>query len=202
MAGGFTRVGEQAEVLPLTRNVPERPAVDRRTAEDAPTDLQQRDRRSDSGDSGGGRVTDALVPRLVNESVNIWCAKLAVAFQRQIDAATIKVYREALADVPPWAIEAAGLRLTRTGGDFFPSAARWHQLAEEAVSARDRATIATPAKFEHECAECRDSGWCDVDRDGRSVCIPCTCRPWNPAYKRMTIASRKVTGKSEKDGGA
>lgn len=135
--------------------------------------------------------TEALIPRAVNEAVDKWCGKLAVAFQRQIDVGTIKVYREALADLPTWAIEAGGLALIRKGGDFFPTAAKWHAAAEDALEQQRKALIATPAKSVHECETCRDTGWADVEKDGKSYVVPCTCRPWNGQYQKMTASSRK-----------
>lgn len=119
-------------------------------------------------------------------------ARMAVAFQRDIDAATIRIYRETLADLPLWAIEASELELRRTGGTFFPSAAVWHQKAAAHIEDKRREMLSRPASPEFECSECRDTGWVDVQREDRNVCIPCSCRPRNTNYQRMTANSRKA----------
>ena len=119
-------------------------------------------------------------------------AQLAVAFQRHIDVATVRVYRETLSDLPEWAIEAAALTLRRNGGTFFPPAPVWHRVAEDMVADRSRAVLTQRRTQDgYECEHCRDTGWCDVDRDGRNVCIPCSCRATNANYRRLTASSRK-----------
>lgn len=60
-----------------------------------------------------------------------------------------------------------------------------------------RALIASPVTDEP-CHECRDTGWADVERDGHSWCIPCSCRPTNTNYQRMTAASRKAQNEEVK----
>lgn len=137
-------------------------------------------------------MSTALVPKELKDTIDRWCAKLAVSFQRKIDAATIQEYREALADLPAWAIEAAGLELKRKGGEFFPTTAKWHQLADAAIEAKRKELISNPVR-EQECEQCRDTGWVDVTQlDGRDVVVPCSCRPTNTNYQRMTAASRKA----------
>ncbi len=144
-------------------------------------------------------MTTGLFQPPPSAAVDRCTAELAVAFQRQIDAGTIKIYRETLSDLPLWAIQEAALRLRRKGGEFFPPAPVWHQVAEEVIAERLRETLARPRHDESpECDECRDTGWCDVDRDGRSVCVPCSCRATNANYQRMTASSRKAQNEEVK----
>ena len=133
-----------------------------------------------------------LVSKATLDAIDKCTARLAVAFQRPIDAATVRVYRETLADLPIWAVEAAELQLRRSGGDFFPSASRWHQVADLLIGDKQRALLSQQSRADHECADCRDRGWVDVIKGGREVCIPCSCRPHNTAYQRMTLTSRKT----------
>jgi len=127
------------------------------------------------------------------DAIDKCIARLAVAFQRQIDAATVKVYRDTMSDLPLWAIEAGELQLRRKGGTFFPSAPEWHAAAQQAITGREHEVMTTKpsAPDVYECQECRDTGWGEVDRDGKTVCLPCTCRQWNTTYRRNTISSRK-----------
>ena len=120
-------------------------------------------------------------------------ARLAVAFQRQIDAATMRIYRETMSDLPLWAIEGAELVLRRKGGTFFPSAASWHQAAEALVVDRQRESLTQPASDAlYECETCRDQGWAAVTRgDGSEAFLICSCRPTNSRYQRMQVGGRK-----------
>jgi len=138
-------------------------------------------------------MTQTLVLPADAKAIDTCTAELAVAFQRQIDAATVKIYRETMSDVPLWAIQEAALTLRRKGGAFFPTAPEWHRVAEQLIQDRTREALASRPATDvlHECDGCRDTGWCDVERDGRQVCIPCSCRPTNHAYQRMTKSSRK-----------
>ena len=134
----------------------------------------------------------ALLRSSSADAIDKCTAALAVAFQRHIDVATMRIYRETLSDLPQWAIEAAALQLRRKGGEFFPPAPKWHQVAEELIAERTRDTF-VPSRIAdgHECDACRDTGWREEGRDGRIVCIPCVCRPTNSNYWRMTASSRK-----------
>lgn len=136
-------------------------------------------------------TTTAIVKPAHADDIDKAIARMSVAFQRQIDAGTIKVYREALSDLPIWAIEAAELQLRRKGGDFFPTAPRWHHVAEELLAGRQRELVSQAATEGHECTECRDTGWADVEKDGKRYVVPCSCRPRNTNYQRMTASSRK-----------
>ena len=121
-------------------------------------------------------------------------ARLAVAFQRQIDAATMRIYRETMSDLPLWAIEGAELVLRRKGGTFFPSAASWHQTAEGLIADRQRESLTQPASDAlYECETCRDQGWAMVTRaDGSDAYLPCSCRPMNSRYQRKQAEGRKT----------
>ena len=138
-------------------------------------------------------MSEALFQVPSRKAVDDAIGRLAVAFQRQIDAATVKVYRDTLSDLPLWAIEGAELQLRRKGGTFFPTAPEWHRAAEVLIQDQTRQVLArrpdNASLFE--CDTCRDTGWCDEERDGRSVCIPCSCRSTNSNYQRMTKSSRK-----------
>lgn len=139
-------------------------------------------------------MSEALYQVPDQKALDTAIAELAVAFQRVIDAGTIKVYRRALSDLPLWAIQQAAEKLSRKGGTFFPSAPEWHQAAEEAIQdqQRDQLTRKRDADTLHECMECRDTGWADLQReDGTPYVVPCSCRAWNETYKRNTLASRK-----------
>lgn len=136
-------------------------------------------------------MTSALFQPADAKAIDVCTARLAVAFQRQIDAATIKIYRETLADLPLWAIEGAELQLRRKGGSFFPTAPEWHKAAEGLIADRQRENLTQKTSEVHECLECRDTGWCDVERAGITVCVPCTCRRTNATYQRSVTASRK-----------
>lgn len=136
-------------------------------------------------------MTEALFQPPTSKDIDTCTAELAVAFQRKIDAGTIKIYRETMSDLPIWAIQEAALRLRRKGGTFFPGAPEWHSVAEQVIHDRNRELIASrPAEPRaQECETCRDTGWVEEDRGDRSVCIPCSCRPWNTTYQRMTKGS-------------
>jgi len=129
------------------------------------------------------------------DAIDKCIAALAVAFQRHIDVATIRVYRETLSPLPLWAIEAAALQLRRTGGEFFPPVAKWYALAEQLVAERSRETLQLPPTATvagYECDGCRDTGWCEELRGDRVVCLECSCRKTNTNYQRLTLSSRKV----------
>lgn len=144
-------------------------------------------------------MTTGIVQPAPSIEIDKCTAQLAVAFQRQIDAATVKVYRETLSDLPLWAIEAAALKLRRKGGSFFPTAPEWHQMAEVVMAERRRELLLSKGvSIEPECSECRDTGWADAERDGRTFVIPCSCRPHNTNYQRSTAASRKSQGEEVK----
>jgi hypothetical protein len=138
-------------------------------------------------------MTVSLMRSSSADAIDKCTAALAVAFQRHIDVATMRIYRETLSDLPQWAIEAAALQLRRTGGEFFPPAPTWHQVAEELIAARTRETLqlSAPSRRPYEHPECRDNGWLEVDRDGKVVCVPCSCRATNSNYRRLTASSRK-----------
>jgi len=139
-------------------------------------------------------MTVALLrPTSAADAIDKCICQLALAFQRHIDTATIRIYRETLSDLPQWAIEQAALQLRRTGGTFFPTAATWHELAAGLVAERARETVQIPAGTVdgYECEGCRDTGWCEEERDGRIVCLPCSCRATNANYRRLTLSSRK-----------
>ena len=140
-------------------------------------------------------MTDALISASSAAAIDRCTVALAVAFQRHIDIATMKIYRETLSDLPLWAIEAAAMHLRRKGGVFFPTAPTWHQVAEELIASKTRETLQLAAGNHdghgHECEGCRDTGWGEVERDGRVVCIPCSCRPTNANYRRLTLSSRR-----------
>ena len=127
------------------------------------------------------------------KALDVCIAELAVSFQRQIDAGTIKVYRRALMDLPFWAIQEAAQELSRKGGEFFPPAPVWHRAAEERIHAKTRDLLAArpAADAAPECDGCRDTGWVEEVREDRTVCIPCSCRATNSNYQRMTKSSRK-----------
>lgn len=126
-------------------------------------------------------------------------AEMAVAFQRKIDAGTIKIYRETMLDLPLWAIKEAAVRLRRKGGSFFPTAPEWHRVAEQVIADKTREQLArAPSDDGYECEACRDTGWCDVEREGANSVLPCSCRPTNTNYQRMTAASRKAQNEEVK----
>lgn len=107
-----------------------------------------------------------------------------------VDAATKRIYFDALADLPTWAIEDAELYLRRTK-TFFPSSGEWHQAGRTVVEARRKDLIAQPTR-EEVCTTCRDTGWVEIsDLAGRDGFVPCSCRPTNENYIRMTASSRK-----------
>ena len=137
---------------------------------------------------------NSLTPLAPAAAIDKCTARLAVAFQRQIDAATMRIYRETMSDLPLWAIEGAELILRRKGGTFFPSAANWHQAAEGLIVDRQRERLTQPARDElYECETCRDQGWAAVTRaDGSEAFLPCSCRATNSQYQRMQAAGRKT----------
>ena len=138
-------------------------------------------------------MTVSLLRSSSVDAIDKCTAALAVAFQRHIDVATMRIYRETLSDLPLWAIEEAALQLRRRGGEFFPPAPKWHQVAEQLLADQTRGTLAQARTLDsHECETCRDTGWCEEDRDGRIVCIPCSCRATNATYQRMTASSVKT----------
>ena len=61
------------------------------------------------------------------------------------------------------------------------------------VRAEMKVLISQPLPDDVECADCRDRRWVDVTKNGREIYIPCSCRPHNTAYPRMTASSRKAT---------
>jgi hypothetical protein len=142
-----------------------------------------------------------LAPFASPEAIDKCTARLAVAFQRQIDAATVRVYRETMSDLPLWAIEGAELVLRRRGGEFFPSAPTWHQTAEQLIADRQRELVATPSDGVHECAECRDQGWAEIlHADKPPTYLPCSCRATNSRYQRQQAAGRKQQSGSSSGG--
>jgi hypothetical protein len=127
-------------------------------------------------------MTQSLVPPPNVKAIDICTAELAVAFQRQIDAGTVKIYRETLSDLPLWAIQAAALQLRRKGGSFFPTAPVWHEVAEAVIADRVRQNMAnsqqTPTVH---CEDCRDTGMREGE-NGRYA--RCPCAETNPNYQR------------------
>lgn len=125
--------------------------------------------------------------------------RLAVALRlptKDIDRAQIEIYFEALADLPLWAVVEAARHLERHGGSFFPTAAVWHQAAEDLIAQRQRQqTGPVLDQRESECMVCDDTGWevlrCNGTTCGRRVDHPahtetraCACRATNTRYQR------------------
>ena len=115
------------------------------------------------------------------DAIDKCIARLAVAFQRQIDAATVRIYRETMSDLPLWAIEAGELQLRRTGGSFFPSAPDWHAAAQQAIADQQRMIMAEVRVGEEFCGRCRDTGMRESSPDRYTHC---ECRLANPNYQR------------------
>lgn len=135
------------------------------------------------------------------ESIDRCTARLAVAFQRKVDAGTMKIYREALEELPVWAIEAAEKALRKTGGDFFPTSAKWHQEAAKLVredrQRQDRILALQAHTSEtYHCRDCRDFGLrAVIDAKGEERMAPCPCRSSNPQYQQKD-AQRRLSGEA------
>lgn len=113
-----------------------------------------------------------------------------------VDVHMKRIYYATLADLPIDAIEAAEANLRRTTS-FFPSSGEWHQAAVAIVEAQRRALICSPPRCQ-QCDQCRDTGWVDVERNGKSFAVECSCRSTNTNYQRAAAASRKSANQGSK----
>lgn len=114
------------------------------------------------------------------------------------DAARMQVYYDAMNDLPIEAIEQAGTWLQRNGGEFFPTAAKWHERGVIERDARVRTGLRTAREepWKTECPACEDTGWEYCQCNGGPTCgrqrahaahqfvVPCPCRPTNRTYQR------------------
>lgn len=126
---------------------------------------------------------------------------------KDIDAADLQIYYEALKALPLWAIEEAANELQRTTTYGFPTTDVWYQQADAEVQRRLRETLAHGREWKEVCQGCHDSGWKEYEcrhlhRCGRPYCdrmgekhahsyfSACPCREHNPTYQRNTKASQ------------
>jgi hypothetical protein len=78
---------------------------------------------------------------------------------------------------------------------------RWVQVLPEDVKAAEdarRQLLIQPTKPTIECEHCRDTGWADMEQDGKHWVAACSCRRTNSTYQRMTMSSRKTQNEEVK----
>lgn len=127
--------------------------------------------------------------------------RLAVALrEKDIDAATMRVYYETLKDLPAAALEGGAAALMREPGrKWFPTTAEWRAAAELAQETLLRKAV-KPARAEPwhlECERCEDTGWvAGLECPGDATCgrtkthaahsftRACPCRPTNRTWMR------------------
>lgn len=123
------------------------------------------------------------------------------------DAVRMQVYFDALRDLPIEAIERAGAWLQRNAGEWFPSAATWHERAalEQTATLRETLKQAREEPWHVECSDCDDTGWVTMECGGGPACgrtrehlahtyaVKCPCRPTNRTYARNR--DREFAGK-------
>lgn len=134
------------------------------------------------------------------------------SWRQKLDDATVgRAYWDTLSDCSQGDIEAAGLELRRAaGGEFPPSAARWHDAALKIGRERrlrDTLVLSREQYWREECEPCHDTGWqlhdCTItDRCGRRLCqeaveahthsyaTVCPCRATNSTYQRARERER------------
>ena len=139
---------------------------------------------------------------------------LCVAFGKPIETASMAVYFDALEDLPIEAVQGSARELQRTGGEFFPTTAKWHAEAERAVAREVRKAL-PPGRvvpWQYDCPACEDTGWTEhtctaVHRCGRPRCDQdpahthtyvqtCPCRATNPTYRRHREAEHMAINRN------
>lgn len=115
--------------------------------------------------------------------------RLAVALREPVDAVQKRIYFDALSDLPLSAVVDAAKRLeatqvTESGYSAFPTTAQWHQAAEAALEAQQRAFQLPSVQQlrERHCTVCEDTFMAPVltpEGEQRAV-RRCDCWSWNP----------------------
>lgn len=130
--------------------------------------------------------------------------RLCVALrEKDTDAATLRVYYDALKDVPLEAVSAGADALKKEPGrKWFPTTGEWRHAADVALKEQLRHAIPAARRepWTHECDGCEDTGWVlGLDCSGtveaatcgrprlhapHSWTKPCVCRSTNRTYRR------------------
>lgn len=127
--------------------------------------------------------------------------RLSVALRAQADesGATLRVYFEALKDLPLALLASSATMLMKESGRrFFPTTAEWRTAAEKIqIDQRRQFAAREPRDWQTECENCDDTGWERfVECTGDETCgrknphLPhsyvrvCPCRPTNRTYQR------------------